>query len=223
MRPSVSCVFQTALVIALLVTGAGAAEALGFRLGAQVKTSNTSLTGDLPEEGSWKGQRVFGAGLVAELNVTANVAISFQPAYTRRDAVQEFTDRRGEVTGSTDFDLSYVSLPLVVRVTADSTGVRGFVTAGLDLGILVDATADAGSGAQDISNGLDPTTIGALFGAGVMVPLRRNYVAFELRYVQGLDDIVDRAGGIDTDLISRSVKYRGFDVLIGFLITLGGK
>ena len=63
----------------------------------------------------------------------------------------------------------------------------------------------------------------ALFGAGAMIPVDRHFAIFELRYVQGLSDIVERDGDEeDSFLSSPSVKYKGLEFLVGFAFTLGG-
>jgi len=211
------------LIAAALVVIAVPAGAAGFRLGAQVIGNHNTFTGDLPDEGSWEGRFGVGAGLIAEFSFTPDVALSFQPAYTPRDGSQVFKNRFG-VIGTIEYDLNYISLPLIVRVTGDPVGVRGFVTAGLDLGFFIDDTATTENSSEDISDDYESTTIGALFGAGVMVPVKRHFLTFELRYSQGLDDIVARDGDTtNTETASPSVKYRGFGLLVGFIFTLGGE
>jgi len=209
------------LVAAALIAVVVPAHAVGFRLGAQVIGSSSSLRGDLPDEGSWEGTSGVGGGLVAELTFNRDVSISLQPAYAPRGGREVFMKRRW-VIGFIDYELNYVTVPLIVRVAGAREGVRGFVTAGLDFSFLVDATAKTDSTSQDISGGLDGTTIGALFGAGVMVPVSKHFLTFELRYVQGLDDIVDRDASTDTGMASPSVKYRDINLIVGFLFTLGG-
>jgi hypothetical protein len=208
--------------VAVLAIVAVPAGAVTFRLGAQVFGSHSSLTGDLPDEGSWEGRFGVGGGIVAELVISPAVALSFQPAYAPRGGQQNFYDR-GRLVESIDYKLDYISLPLLVRVTGEPVGVRGFVTAGLDIGILTDATITTEDGSSDISDGFDDTTIGPVFGAGAMVPVKRHFLTFEVRYSQGLGDIMNRDGdSADTGIESPSVKYRGFGLLVGFLFTLGG-
>ena len=209
------------VVAVALIAAVVPAGAVSFRIGAQVIGSHSSLRGDLPDEGSWEGTAGVSGGLVAELILTSDVSISFQPAYAPRGGSEVFM-KRAFVTGTIDYDLNYLTLPLIVRVTGDQVGVRGFVTAGLDISILLDATAKTDSTSSDISDGLDSTSIGALFGAGVMVPISKHFLTFEVRYVQGLDDIVNRDSSTDTGMASPSVKYRDLNLLIGFLFTLGG-
>jgi hypothetical protein len=214
---------QATLIVAILTATATSASGLNLKLGAQVYGVSNTLTGELPEEGNWKGRSGLGAGLVAEMNVAKDVSISFQPGYTPRNSRQEF-EERNIVVGYTDYDINYVSLPLLVRVTGDPVGVRGFVTAGFEFSILVDATADGESGTEDISDDLDSTTLGALFGAGAMVPIGPNFLTFEFRYVQGLDDIVKRDGSEpEQGLSSPSIKYRGLDLLVGVIFVIGGE
>ena len=209
------------LSVFLLVAAAAPAGASGLRLGGQLGGSQTSLMGDLPDEGVWEGSFGPTGGIILEYCFTSDVALSLQPAYVSRDSRQVFS-YNPTAPVYTDYELDYISVPLIVRVSGDPTGVTGFVTAGLDLSFLVDATVKKGSDSEDISEGLDPTTIGALFGAGIMVPVKRHFLTFEFRYSQGLDDIVNR-GGTDTGMASPSVKYRSFSLLVGFLFSLGGE
>jgi hypothetical protein len=211
------------LVVGLMIL-AIPAHAGVFRLGVQGAGGVNALSGDLPEAGSWQSQAAFGGGISAEFNFTPNMALSFQPSLAPRDTRQVIKDELGQVIFSKDYDLNYLSLPLVVRVTGNPLGVRGFVTAGLDLSVLLDATASAGTTSQDVSDQYDSTNFGALLGAGVMVPVSRHYFTFEARYVQGIDDMVAReSSDTDSELAGPSVKYRGLHLMVGFLFTFGGE
>jgi hypothetical protein len=209
----------TALV---LILAAGPAAALDGGLGVQVTAASNSLTGSLPNEGKWQGRSGFGAGIMADLNFAPDITLSFQPEYTPRNSRQEFKFRN-VVVGYVDYEFSYLNLPLLVRVTGEPAGVRGFVTAGLEYSILLDATLEAGDGTVDISDELQGQTFGALLGAGAMVPVGKNFLLFELRYVQGLGDMVERdPSETESTFTSPSVKYRGFHLKAGFLLSLGG-
>ena len=153
----------------------------------------------------------------------SDIALCFQPGLTPRNSRQGFYEKN-QLVGYFDYDFDYLTLPLLVRVTGDPVGVRGFVTAGLEFSVLLDATVDVGEGAIDFKDQLDNDTLGALLGAGAMVPLGRNFLLFELRYVQGLDDIVarDTLDPEEEEALSPSVKYRGLQLQIGYLFTLGG-
>ncbi len=82
------------VVAAALIAAVVPAKAVSFRLGAQVIGSHSSLRGDLPDEGTWEGTTGVGGGLVAEVNLTSDVSISFQPAYAPRGGREVFMKRR---------------------------------------------------------------------------------------------------------------------------------
>jgi hypothetical protein len=213
-------VVAAGLIVALTATPA---SALSGRLGAQVAAVGNELTGELPGEGHWNGSLGLGASLVAEFDLADDVALSFQPGFMVRSCRQEFR-QYNRVTGYLDYEFDYLSLPLLVRVTGDPVGTRGFVTAGLDLGILIDAMVTDGEDRQEIDETLRPTTLGALFGAGIMIPLGRHFLTLELRYSQGLRDMVVRDGSeTDVGFTSPSVKYRGLSLVGGFAFSLGGE
>jgi len=206
----------------VIVVSAAPARALSGKLGAQFGSVGNKLTGELPGEGKWLGRADLGYGLVAEVNLAADIALSFQPAFSPRNTRQEFIER-DEVVATFDYEIDYLSLPLMIRVTGDPIGTRGFVTAGLDLNILLDATIDVGIGEADITDIYQSTTLGALFGAGVMVPVGRHFLTCEIRYTQGLEDMIVRDGDeSEAGLDSPSVKYRGLTLMVGFLFSLGG-
>ena len=211
--------------LVLLLSWSPPGHAGPLRVGVQGAAGRNALTGNLPEEGSWEGQFGFGGGVNLEYNATANLALSFQPSYAPRDTRQVFKDELGNVLLAREYDLSYLSLPLIVRVTSDPEGVRGFVTAGLDLGIHLDSTVSSGSESRNIDEMFNSTSIGALFGAGTLVPVGRHYISIEVRYNQGLTDMIAR-GEVDPDSgldsSSESIKYRGLNLVVGFLFTLGG-
>lgn len=212
-----------ALIVAILtaVTTRPAGAAC-YRLGAQVFATSSSLSGDLPDDGSWQGRSGVGGGLIAELLFTSDISLSLQPAWIPRGGRQVFEERK-QVVGVINYDMDYFSVPAVVRITGEPVGVRGFVTAGLSFSFLADATAQTDSASVDISDGLRKTSVAALFGAGAMFPVGSHFITAEVRYTQGLNDIVDRDSQTGTGLVSPSVKYRDFDLMVAFLFTLGGK
>jgi len=212
-------------LLILLCCLPGRAPGLEFGLGAYGSGISHSLSGDLPKDDKWAGGGSLGAGLQLELHFTEDIALSFQPGFTPRNCQRSFV-YQGEVIDRTDYELDYLSFPLLVRVSSDPGGIRGFVTAGMNLGHLVDGRAKAGDGtSQEIQTPLNDYTIGALFGAGAMFPVSdRNSILVELRYEQGLEDIVDRGAATPySGFDSPSIKYRVFLLQASWLFTTGGE
>lgn len=210
-------------ILAAALCVQGTALAGSANLGIQLSASNNKFTGDLPKEGSWAGASGFGADLMLEWNFADDITLSFQPGLTPRNGRQDFKEK-GVVVASTDYNFDYLTLPLLLRVTTKHDGTRGFVTAGLEVGFLLGATFDDGTGSQDMEDELKSAVVGAMFGAGSLVPVGGNFLIFELRYYQGLQDIVDRGSEeSEAGLTSASVKYRGLQLKAGFILTLGGE
>jgi len=210
-------------ILAAALCVQGSALAGSANLGLQLSASSNKFTGDLPQEGSWEGASGFGADLLLEWNFADDITLSFQPGLTPRNGRQDFKEN-DVVVASVDYNFDYLNLPLLIRVTTKPDGTRGFVTAGLEVGFLLSATYDDGTGSYDMEDELKPTVFGAMFGAGALVPVGGNLLIFELRYDQGLEDIVDN-GNEDSDagLTSSSIKYRGLQLKAGFILTLGGE
>jgi hypothetical protein len=96
-----------AVIAAILGTAAPPASALGGKLGVQASLVKNSLTGELPKDGSWQGRSGFGAGLVIELDLAVDVAISLQPKFTPRYSSQVFKEN-GEIVRTVDSDIDYL-------------------------------------------------------------------------------------------------------------------
>ena len=192
-------------------------------LGLQLSATSNKFTGDLPKEGSWAGAGGLGADLMLEWNFAEDISLSFQPGLTPRNGRQDFKDK-GIVVASIDYNFDYLTLPLLVRVTTKPDGTRGFVTAGLEYALLMGASYDDGTGSIDMEEDLKSGVFGAMFGAGTIVPVGGNLLIFELRYYQGLQDIMERDGDVpEGGMTSPSIKYRGLQLKAGFILTLGGE
>lgn len=211
------------LLLACVILLPCSALAGSANLGLQLSGNSNKFTGDLPKEGSWEGASGFGGDLMLEWNFAKDISLSFQPGLTPRNGRQDFKDK-GIVVASVDYNFDYLTLPLLIRITTKPDGTRGFVTAGLEYAILLGATYDDGTGSEDMKEDLKSSVLGAMFGAGTMVPVGGNFLIFELRYYQGLEDIIERDGETpEGGMTSPSVKYRGMQLKAGFILTLGGE
>jgi hypothetical protein len=211
------------MLLALAVATTAPARALEWAVGVQAIGSSHSLSGDLPNEGDWKGQFSGGAGLSFDLSVGPDVTLSAQPAWVPRRCTQQFVDR-GVVISESQFEFDYLVVPLLVRVDSTPRRFQGFVTAGLSLGYLMNAELDRGSGGVEVTDQFDAFTTGALFGAGMLVGVGNQRLSLEIRYEQGLDDIVDRDAPTPFGAQSSpSIKYREFKFVVGILFGFGGR
>jgi hypothetical protein len=216
-------IYSAAALLAAALLFPGSATAGSANLGLQVSATSNTFTGDLPKEGSWGGGSGFGADFLAEWNFAKDITLSFQPGYTPRNGKQDFKENE-IVVATIEYNFEYLTLPLLLRVTTKPDGTRGFVTAGVEVSYLLGATFNDGTGSQDIKDEHQSVVVGAMFGAGTIVPVGGNFLIFELRYYQGLEDIRDhQSEDAGSGLTGSSVKYRGIQLKAGFILTLGGE
>ena len=191
-------------------------------VGAVVGVNRTGISGDSPDKTHYTAKGGPIAGLVLEVPVAKNVAIVFQPGFRELKAVIGFeVAGQGEPVDSLDLKLSYVSMPVLLKVVTN--GGRWYVTSGLDFGFLSSATIGtiSGSAETDVKNLLTEFDVAIMFGVGRMFPVGRPKITAELRYSQSLLNLSNQtAGGNDLP-----VRFRasGLQLVAGVLLPLGGK
>jgi hypothetical protein len=210
-------------LILLLVLLAPPAAAVDWAVGLNAVGTRNSFTGDLPDDGKWKPKSSFGGGAIFDLEFTDDIALSFQPTWITRGSIQ-VAEKNGIVLARVDYDLTYLSLPLLVRVASDPGRVRGFVTAGLVPAYLLDASLKFDGVTEDIKGEFREFSLGALFGAGALIAAWGQHLILEFRYEQGLEDVVERGQPEQFELDSiESVKYRELKFSVGVLFGAGGE
>jgi hypothetical protein len=117
--------------------------------------------------------------------------------------------------------LAYVTLPVLAKVQA--LHGRTYVTGGVDVGMLLDATLSGRGPDEDIKTVLNDVDVAALFGFGVVFPLGAPRLTLELRYTQSLLNL--SAGGTEPSGAALPDRFRasGFQLLAGMLVRLGGR
>jgi hypothetical protein len=195
-----------------------------FNLGVMGGINRSNLSGDAPSNAVYAPRNGFAGGIFADIKIAKDVLLSFQPMYMQKGTTIA-VDVRGESNpqDSLNVNLSYISLPLMVKVISGNG--KTYVTGGLDVGFLQNATVKpVNSGSeQDIQDSIQQLDIAVNFGLGIMIPVGTPKLLFELRYVQGLMDI----SNIKTDPEGKSLppqfKTGGFQFFTGLMIPLGKK
>jgi len=115
-------------------------------------------------------------------------------------------------------DISYLSLPLILKVTGTSPS-HLYVSGGFEFNFLLESTIVDSLQTRDSLDGIDSFEGAALFGVGGMLALGNNYLFCEGRYSQGLGDIFLKEKKED---LTVSIKTTGLMLMAGFLFRLGG-
>lgn len=213
------CTRSAALAATAIAVGASSAAAQ--RIGAFGGLNRAGIRGDAPAGAEYSSATGWLAGVILELPVATDVLLSVQPTYARRVTGIAFAIRGEEQPrDSLDVTLAYLSMPVLVKVEA--AGGRTFVTGGVDVGVLLDATLAGRGPDEDLAPALTSVDLAAQLGVGVTFPVGRPRLTVELRYAQSLLNLA--AGGAAAGGGSLPDRFRtnGFALLAGVLLPLGG-
>jgi hypothetical protein len=215
------------LAAAAVWVGVGVASAaagevrLGVLAGFNEATLASDITG-LSAKFAWRHE----AGLLLEIQATDGVSLLLEPVYVVRgaqvDPAQLNLDFSGTPTAGLEghMQLSYVDIPLWLKVGSHARLVRPYVLAGPCLSVLTRAKVLVREpfGGQfldetvDIKDGTRTVDFGLGLGGGVSVELGKFQGILEVVYVHGLVDIAKND--------AESLKNRGVQVRIGLTLPL---
>ncbi len=202
-----------ALVVALflIATPAAAQFSIGVIAGVNSAGVDWELNGDSEDT---KSLANFLGGVVVDYELADNMAISVQPQIMGKGGKQDETE---QFFGS-EFQLSYIEIPILFRYLIGSGNIQPFVEAGPSIGFLSSAEVEFSDGDSiDIKDDLTGTDISLVFGAGANVPVGNNTFFGALRIATGLSNIDDGTDAGD------ELKTKGFQVLFGFKLPLGSR
>ena len=212
---------RRALMILALV-GFAAPQGLAGQwvIGAQAGFPAFTVAGRSPEGATYGRQfRVLASGVIG-YRVGSSVVLRVEPGLVQKGSGVSFeVEGVEEPVDSLSLNLDYISVPVVAQVF--TPGGRGFVTAGMEVGILSSAMLNTASSGQeaDVKDLLESTDMSLLFGAGGLVRRSQPEVSLELRYSQSLTKAF--AGGADT-AIPTGLRSSGLQLMAGVSWRLGG-
>jgi hypothetical protein len=209
-------------VLILVAAAAAPHLASAQQIGFQGGLNRAAIQGDAPPNAQYAGGFGFMGGIVVDLPIAKDVWLSLQPMYARRGTGIAYAVRGEDAPrDSLDVTLNYLSVPLVAKVQAGHG--RTYVTGGVDVGWLMDATLTGRGPDEDIASAFRDLDVAALFGFGVLFPIGAPRLTVEARYTQSLLNLsAGGAGPGGADLPDR-FRANGFQLLTGLMIPLGGR
>jgi hypothetical protein len=214
------------LFISLLLT----LPAIGqIELGIVAGPNFANLTGE-DEEGEeidFEGRTLFKAGVLIEIPIAQNAALSIQPSYFQRGA--DFTTD-GFPEGTISYTLSYLEIPVHLKYYLASNEIRPYLIIGPSLGFELDATADfSTTGFDGEFDGVDAltedTNLSIDIGFGLSYSVSSVNVFIEGYYSPGTMDIY-KAGTVEIqglgefEIGEADIKPVDFQVLAGLQFPL---
>ena len=200
----------------ILVTPVAAETRIGVLGGINLATLHETPA----EEGLFSNRTLFEAGAVADVGLGGSFSLRFEPAYLVKGSDVTFALFGPQPSAPNGgLRLSYVELPVLLRLSLGAGSVRPYLLAGPTVGYLVSAKSqDFSTGEEmDVLETFNRIDAGVSFGGGFSVPAGRTLVFFEGRYSLGLKNILkdseDTAGG--------TLKSRGVQIAAGVTFRLG--
>jgi len=195
--------------VAMLACGATASAQVVVGAKGGLNIAGMSLGGDASNL-NLSHREVWMAGGFVEIPVARRVAIQPEALYTMKGAEYSAPSPGGAI-GVATLELSYLDVPVLLRVDVPTAGtVVPYIYAGPNVGFRLSAKAASTIGSahqeEDIKSTTTSTEVGIAFGGGV----RFGRVVAELRYTQGLTNVV-----ADAASSSATAKNHGFQVIAG--------
>ena len=202
------------LLLTLVVAQASADGAIGIYGGL----NNAKLSGDTPRNTSYGGKTGLVFGVMGEFRIAKDVMLGLQPMYIQKGATPTIAPiTEGGDPIENDLSMDYISLPVLVKIESGN-GVT-YVTGGLDLAFLMDASLTTPNDERDVKDLLQDIDLSMVFGFGAKIPLGAPLLTLEFRYAQSLLNVADMQVGQD----NLPVRFRssGFQLLAGLIFPLG--
>lgn len=212
------------LILTLVMIAAMAApqDAPAQQIGIQGGLNRAAIQGDAPPNAQYAGGFGFMGGIVFDLPIARDVFLSAQPMYARRGTGIAFAvEGEEEPRDSLDVTLTYFAVPLLAKVQAAHG--RTYVTGGVEVGWLLDATLAGRGSDEDITSAFQDVDVAALFGFGVVFPIGAPRIMVEARYAQSLLNLSAGGEGPGGAELPDRFRANGFQLLTGLIIPLGGR
>ena len=178
-----------------------------------------------------ESRTLFGVGGVFGIAVNRYLSVQIEPMYLQKGGL--FTrPPNPEMT----IQSNQIELPLLVKAGIGET-IRPYVIGGLFVSFVLDASIElemAGrSWEGDLTQILKSTEYGAVFGAGISLPVWKGSIFVEGRYVLGLSNL-NEGGNVNLtsgDLVlagpqtdpGDSIETKCMQVMVGFQLPLGAE
>ncbi len=223
---------KTIPVLAFMLFATQSASAQ-FRLGVVggLNSSNFKVAVDQPiavplptggtVPGSFSSRTGLVIGGVAEYYFSPMVGLSVQPMYSEHGSKFVF---EGPVVAPLSPEsttrLSYVDIPVMLKVQLGSSNVKPYVTSGFALGFLTSAKSVGGGTATNIKDSVKSTNSSWSIGGGLNLPAARETIFIEGRYTLGLTNI-NEGPQVQPLAATAGFKTRGWQFMAGVTVPLG--
>ena len=225
---------QVSFLVLLCVFGVVMPARAQVRLGVLGGLNLANLSFEPASDPDPSRSTKLGAGAVVQFRLAENLELQLEPMYLQKGARQEssfdFSFGDAETDSSVTFNadikakLSYLELPVMLKLALGTGSTRPYLMAGPTLGWRLSAkykgTVTVSGFSQEIDEDVKDLTksmdLGLGFGAGMSFPAGRAAVFVQGRYTLGLTNIND-----DPEDTATKIKTDGMQVMAGVTFPLG--
>ncbi len=225
-------VFLVVLFVLFMAIAAGAQQRIGFVSGVNLAT--LSYEDDFGGHIDFSNRTVFGLGAVLDLSLGNNTALVLEPMYLQKGANTNnpFDPQADPEEDIFDVQskLSYLEVPIFLKLTFQTSRVRPYVMAGPTVGLLLSSKLEVRAfGAIFKADILDLTrtiNFGLGLGAGLSFPIGNNAIFVEGHYTLGLYNIAEE-GKAGSEVVpfefeeGQDLKTRGIQIMAGMTFPFG--
>lgn len=167
---------------------------------------------------SLHSQSLLAVGAVVEIGLSRHLSLQLEPMYLQKGGKVDIRDFFGE-DASASLRLSYVELPVLLKLSKPSGRARPYVIVGPSVGYRTgirsrDEVTGEEQDSTDADEMLEKWDFGVAAGGGLAVPVGRASVFVEGRYTWGLVNLNKE----DEEF---TMNNRGIQVLAGFTFPIG--
>lgn len=221
MAREISTMRALCFLISIAIWGFASPAGAEVLLGLVGGVNRYEVSGVSPDRVKYRDHSGYMFGVLGELAITEDIWLSLQPALVQKGAKIAFkVSNLKEPVDSVDVLLEYVSVPIMLKVVSGNG--KTYVSGGVQADFLTNTVATVGSQERGIDELIKSTDVAANFAFGVMVPVGRPRLLFELRYSQGLRNVAEPGADPLVTLLPKEFKSSGWMIWLGLLLPLGG-
>jgi hypothetical protein len=178
------------------------------------------LTGDAPEDASYKRKIDYTLGAHFEYKITKDIILGIGTGYYRTGTIVTYDIGEKETKDSFNISISYINIPVTFKVLTG--GKHTYFSSGLDYRMLLNANLkylESSSPDKDIKEQMNSYDLAIFAGFGGLITFGMPSIGLELRYSHSLmniskDDVNNRSG------TPRRFRFTGFQFLVSFNYSL---
>jgi len=220
----------TIMIISLLMNTAYAQWSIGILGGPNFADLEIVFNNETSTNHDIKSETMFGVGGFLGLSLNEYLSVRLEPMYLKKGGI--FTEPS---IPDISIESNQLELSLIFKVGIGKE-IQPYILGGVSISFVLDASIETESAGLllvgDLTEIIKRTEYGAVFGAGISIPVWEGSAFIEGRYVMGLSNL-NKGGtvnltydnlvvaGPQTDP-QDEIKTKGFQIMLGYQLPLGG-